>query len=258
MHERTLGEPGLHDIYLAPHSDDACFSLGHLAKSRGRGTLLTVFAQSTYVAGGGASDAKATARVTRLRMIEDARFAQACGLEPQWLRFADAQARGDDPFATAGAPQAMQKVRDAVLRFLSSSTLGLALERKPWLFCPAGIGGHVDHVALAWLVSRRWRALSARFRIAFYEDLHYASNAKRRDAGVARLHAMLPKASWSRIEVPMSARDAQEKLRLVRLYGSQLEPKLDRIDAFTPATGPDAAPHEALWLPMPELHHREG
>jgi len=31
------------DIYLQPHSDDVCFSLGALAHRRRRGLLLTVF-----------------------------------------------------------------------------------------------------------------------------------------------------------------------------------------------------------------------
>src|SRR5205814_6973835 len=69
--------------------------------------------------------------------------------------------------------------------------LRLAAERgqaaRPWLFCPSGIGGHVDHVAIRLVIVQHYDRLAALYRLAFYEDLPYASQPRARLAGLSQL-----------------------------------------------------------------------
>jgi hypothetical protein len=173
------------DVWLAPHSDDICFSLGLTAFRRRCGTLLTAFPLSGYHAGLPRAQQGAEAlTVTRLRLAEDAAFARACGLAVACLEFEDAALTGWPPFDAGRTHEQAARVEGALLAALRGPAVGRAPQLRPWLFCPAGIGGHVDHLALRAVVARHFDALRALYRIAFYEDLHYASDAAARTAGL--------------------------------------------------------------------------
>lgn len=257
--EFVAGGSGRHDIYLAPHSDDICFSLGHFARSRGAGTLLTVFPVSGYRAGSRQFVAEEVRSVTRMRMAEDAAFAQACGLAPRWLNFPDAFVRRQPPFDAAPAAMIGRDISHGVLRALLGPTIGRVARHRPWLFCPAGIGGHVDHMALTTLVIGRLDALRPYYRIAFYEDLHYASKLERRREGLKILRELVGGLALERRVVLLGDPPAQSsKMHLVRLYPSQLTPALSSLAAYVPAAEDVGEPHEAVWVFQDDEHQRPG
>src|SRR5262249_47796818 len=68
------------DVYLQPHSDDICFSLGAFAWRRYHGILLTAFPISGYVALDPDATRPSADWVTRTRIAEDRAFAEQCGL----------------------------------------------------------------------------------------------------------------------------------------------------------------------------------
>ncbi|WP_323740891.1 PIG-L family deacetylase [Caenimonas koreensis] len=247
------------DFYLAPHSDDVCFSIGQLAHSRGAGMLCTVFTVTAYQAGRRqlvADDIRAT---TRIRIAEDASFAQRCGLVPQWLSFPDAFARGQPPFDAAPAGEVARQIAEVVMRAILAPTIGRVTHPRPWLFCPAGIGGHVDHLAVTTVVMDNIDRLSPLYRIAFYEDLHYASKADVRASGVTRLKELAGDRSLARRVIALADEAAQlSKMELVRLYPSQLTARIDSIEAYSPAVAPPAMPHEAVWVLQDDMHHLPG
>ncbi|MGH7124432.1 MAG: hypothetical protein ACREFI_08680, partial [Stellaceae bacterium] len=133
---------------------------------------------------------------------------------------------------------------------LMQTLLGLAAEgraaARPWLFCPAGIGGHVDHVAVLMVVARNLERLAPRYRIAFYEDLYYASDATVRGVGLERLFRALSGRSLDHHSFPLADGGA-EKLKLLHLYPSQFDVMPRSIERFTPFAGAGTAPHEAIW-----------
>jgi LmbE family N-acetylglucosaminyl deacetylase len=257
--ESLPGPPGRHDIYLSPHSDDVCFSIGALARSRGAGTLLTVFTISSYRVPAGPADADATRATTHLRMAEDVSFANACGLQARWLGAPDASVREQRPFDSSNAISVANEVGKDVIGALVAPTIGRVAQARPWLFCPAGIGRHVDHIALTLLVTNRLELLAPLYRIAFYEDLHYASNAAARDAGLQQLRDFMPGRELVRHAFPLRDADARNtKKSLVEIYASQLTPKLREMASFVPAVGEGALPHEAVWLLQGDAHQRPG
>jgi LmbE family N-acetylglucosaminyl deacetylase len=252
-----LDRPDPGDVYLAPHPDDVCFSVGALASERGKGTLVTVFPVTPYRAtrqGGGPEGLRA---VTCLRMAEDRAFATACGLEPAILPLPDAAARGVAPFDAGDAEALSRRIERPLMRALMGPTLGRRPEPRPWLFCPAGIGGHVDHLAVLACALRHVPLLQRHYRIAFYEDLHYARDAAVRERGLALLASRCQRA-LVRLAHPMDGAAQARKMALVHLYGSQLTPDLAAIGAFTPAFGPQPRPHEAIWVFQDDRHQRPG
>ena len=235
------------DVYLSPHSDDVCFSLGSLAHKRHGGVLLTVFPITAYVAVRLGESRPGSDQVTAIRMSEDIAFTTACGLRAEFLKAMGASLLGRRPFDLGFANDNAKRIEAPLIGLL----LQLAAERgqgaRPWLFCPSGIGGHVDHVAIRLVMAQHYDRLAPLYRLAFYEDLPYASQPRARLTGLAELLRGLHGRNLRRHAWPLADK-APIKLSLIRLYESQfLEPPLS-LDSFTPAAGSGVAPHEAVWI----------
>lgn len=249
------------DVFLQPHADDICFSLGLYARQRRQGILLTVFPLSRYLADPEIRARLDLQRITEVRFAEDQAFSAACGLRSLYLRHADAGARGEKSFG-AVAPQHVDAIEQDLLRALLGPALGRAVDHKSWLFCPAGVGGHVDHLTVLLVVAKNLPILEQYYRIAFYEDLHYASDAHKRREGLARLHRVLAGQVLSRVRLHLDMPAQEAKLKLVHLYSSQLASFQRGIASFTPAVLRDGEvspqPHEALWIIQSDRHQQSG
>jgi LmbE family N-acetylglucosaminyl deacetylase len=234
------------DVYLAPHCDDICFSLGAHARRRQSGLLLTVFPVGGYIAASGCSKEE----ITTIRLAEDAAFARASGLTNCFLEIEGASVLGRDPFDLAWAETNAERIEAKLI----GAVVGIAARRRaaerPWLFCPAGIGGHVDHAAVRTVVSRNIERLGAAYRVGFYEDLHYASAEAARAAGVEALLGAHPGAPLSRYVLPVGE-NLDAKIGFLRLYPSQFQELPESIAGFTPFAPPDTPPHEAVWSAEP-------
>ncbi len=237
------------DVYLSPHSDDICFSLGALVSKRQAGTLLIVYSISQYHPEPADRPVLPPDIVTRTRIAEDHAFAAACGLDVRFLDFEDAAFMGRRVVDLTWAGENAKRIEATLMRAL----LQLASKRIPgersWLFCPSGIGAHVDHVAISSVVARNLGQLAALYRIGFYEDLPYASDPKKRSEGLARLVEQLRGHTLRRLSLPIG--DAVgRKLALIGLYRSQCGMHAS-AERFTPAAETESTPHEAIWIHEP-------
>jgi LmbE family N-acetylglucosaminyl deacetylase len=234
------------DVYIQPHSDDICFSLGGFAHSRQTGCLLTVFPISGYVPVPAGVARPSADWVTRTRIAEDRAFAQACGLRLRMLRMPCASLLGYGPFDLGRVDENLGRVETALVQAALALAVAPGGRQRPWLFCPSGIGGHVDHVTIRMAVTRNYGPLAHRYRIGFYEDLHYASNGESRRSGIDALLQAMPDRALHRLSFPLGAAEAT-KLALIRHYRSQFLHLPSAIGRFTPALEAPAAPHEAVW-----------
>ncbi len=234
------------DIYLQPHSDDICFSLGALADARHCGRLVTVFPISHYVAKRPGVAPPPTDQITRTRLAEDDAFAGCCGLHVSTLALAGAFELGRKPFDCDWQDENAARTRAPLMDALRTMGLEPAATPRPWLFCPSGIGGHVDHLAVMRVICDHYDVLRASYRIGFYEDLYYASDPFRRRTGLDHLRRALEGRALTRHEFVYSGRVAR-KLELLALYRSQFTALPCTVMEFTPATGRPSAPHEAIW-----------
>lgn len=249
---RGLAEASRHDVYLSPHCDDICFSLGAFTRRRQQGVLLTLFSRSGYVARPGTVAARGDERIAMIstvRQDEEQAFSRRAGLRLCLGGLDEAPLRGHDPFDSAAADEDARRLDAVIIEAIFASTQEQAETPRPWLFCPAGIGGHIDHLVVLKIVLRHYEALRERWRIAFYEDLHYAAVWRTRVAGLARLQALAAPVRLRRWSLPIGS--AAEKLALAALYPSQFAQLPASIAALTPALQIPASAHEALWSAEP-------
>ncbi len=238
------------DVYLQPHCDDICFSLGALAYRRHSGLLLTLFPIGDYVASRWRSTYADKDSVTATRLGEDAEFARACGLITDTLNGEDAQACGVGPWNLERLDDRVASIAAPLLDVLARKAAARGAKERPWLFCPCGVGSHVDHLAAFVSVARNYKDLARSYRIGFYEDLHYASDPGLREAGLRRLKAAFRNITLRRHAWPLGD-TAGAKLDLIRLYKSQFENPPRSLKKFTPAADTPEGPHEALWSAEP-------
>src|SRR5262249_32759380 len=151
-----------------------CFSLGGIAIRTG-GHLINVFTESQYTVNTKDDFSKATIkRVTSLRRSEDELFFSRCRMKETAVHWPETPLRGYNPFDGQQRTAELAKFGPQLLELLRAIRKGRA-KRKPWLFCPMGIGGHRDHLLIRDIIVTYLSELEAFFRIGFYEDLPYAS-----------------------------------------------------------------------------------
>ncbi|HEY2888972.1 MAG TPA: hypothetical protein VGJ31_00015 [Dongiaceae bacterium] len=233
------------DVYLSPHCDDIAFSLGSFAAARGGGRLVTVFTYSNFTLDPGLAGLSPEA-VTEWRWREEQKFAGACGMTQTNLGMQEAPLRGRPAMDYTQAGEELAAFSPVILPAL----LGMQDEQpagpRPWLFAPMGLGGHLDHAIILQLIARNRAILMRRFRLAFYEDLPYASWYDERVMGLMRFRALFGGLAWRRMSFPLGT-GIRAKLDLVNLYGSQHR-ATPVISDFSPYCQPPQPPHEAVWI----------
>ena len=178
-------------------------------------------------------------------MNEDEAFAEACKLETRFLEIPGASFLGQKPFDLGWVNQNQRRIALPLLKALLTTAADRPTRMRPWLFCPSGVGGHVDHVAVRLLVIENYNLLSQYYRIGFYEDLQYASDATTRSIGLNILQKEMRYRELYRYAFPFS-QNVSEKLSLIKIYSSQFD-WTPSIDQFTPAVDMPNTPHEAIW-----------
>ncbi|CAN7542524.1 PIG-L family deacetylase [Devosia sp. LjRoot16] len=227
------------NIYLSPHHDDIAFSLGARIAAEPGGRLVNVFTRSGYVAGAPLAlppDVATIERVTTLRVAEDMAFAERFRLERIDLGLEDAPVHGRSPWDLDGLADDIVQVR-APLAELLRETEGARV------FCPAAIGGHVNHLAVRAVVIELLPELERRAEVLFYEDLPYASSSRARRHWLPDFRAAL---GVRRLRRRTSAA-GPEKLAAVNLYPSQHTSTVISLRQFSPKTLWPIGPHEAVW-----------
>lgn len=237
------------DVYLQPHSDDICFSLGAFAYRRHCGILLTVLSISTHALRRDAMP-PSPELVAKTRIAEDRAFAEASGLTTRFLELQDALLLSHKVFNIGWVNHNLQRIKSPLLDALLGASADKPSRVRSWLFCPSGIGGHVDHVAIRMLVSQNYDQLSMRYRIGFYEDLPYASSVAERSVGINNLLRETQGRQLRRHVFPLGEYTSK-KLALIQGYSSQFLAMPHSIDEYTPATESPNTPHEAIWSDEP-------
>ena len=168
---------------LAPHPDDAAFSVGlTLHRLARRGTpirLVTVFSRSAYAPGLSSDDPDV---VTTARAEEDRRFARLLGKRTRRVDLGrdDAPLRSgyrgpEDLFRDSPFSAAEEAELDALLPALGG------LREAALALVPLALGDHVDHR----IVQAAALAAGSPERLAFYEDLPYACEAREGETAAA-------------------------------------------------------------------------
>lgn len=241
-------------VYLSPHYDDVCFSLGHLAGRQG-GTVVNLFTLGRYVAVDMTLPADDWARVeviSQLRHREDRLFTEALGLARRDLGLWEPALLGHGPFDLTSIEVEVAALSARLMPCIQSLLPDEADPRGIGLYCPMGIGGHRNHLSTLLAVRSAYETLRDRCTVFLYEDLHYASAPRARQDGLQRAARVFAGIELSPLVVPIASGDAERKMRLIGLYASQ-HAHAPRLADFTPASGVVSGLHEIVWRASPSI-----
>jgi hypothetical protein len=239
-------------VYLSPHHDDVCFSIGHLAGRFG-GDLVNLFTLSRYVAVNmdlPTDDDSRVEVVSRLRRQEDQRFVQAARLVRHDLGLREPPLVGHGPFDLTNIDVEVAALSASLVPYLLTMLPGEGDPGAVSLYCPMGIGGHRNHISTLLAVRGAYDLLRRRCTVFLYEDLHYASVHHARDIGLRRAARIFAGIQLSVIVLPLHSRDADRKMQWISLYASQ-HAHTPRVADFTPASGIGPGLHEIVWQVSP-------
>ena len=226
-------------LFLSPHLDDAVLSCGALMRSLAATSALTVvtafttadppphtYAARSFLRRCAMPDAEA---LFAQRRAEDRRVLDDLGAAHVHLGYADALFRrrrtGTPLVRHTGRllPELVHRYPTyrfdiargriargdrALIEALTATVAGwIRRTPSPWVFCPLGVGRHVDHLIV--------RAAGERFaeRFVYYADFPYVRTALP-DAGFVARHRLAP---WSWTE------GIEAKERLIRGYRTQVD-----------------------------------
>ena len=217
--ELILERVGGRRVYLSPHYDDICFSLGSFVESHPGGTIINLFTRGDHLAGrpsNGVPEEEEIARVQRLRRQEDEAFARSRDLTQIDLGLDEPMVRGRRSRDHSGLSEDMAQLAVPLMKVLGQLA-GEAEGTRPIVFCPAAIGGHTNHLATLNVVLENLPQIESTFHVLFYEDLPYASVEIDRVRDLARLANGLPDRRPKRWVWQLTHTSAQRKLESIAL-----------------------------------------
>ena len=221
-------------LYLSPHYDDVCFSLGMTARESG-GLLVNVYTLSNYMDG----ELGPTAEITKIREAEDSAFAAACGLQRHNFGFSEATVQDLGPFDLTRIEEDVDALEEPLIDFLLA-------RGGADIYCPLAVGRHRNHISVFLAVVKAYAALRPASKIYFYEDLPYAAQPVLRSEALQRLAYYFPGKALSRHAHQLDDSEMKQKMALVEMYKSQ-HPEPATAQKFTPAEPATPFPHEAFW-----------
>jgi hypothetical protein len=239
-------------IYLSPHYDDVCFSIGHIA-GRFAGDLVNLFTVGRYVAANLAlpsDDASRVEVVSQLRRQEDQLFVHAAGLVRHDLGLQEPPQMGLASFDITNLKAEVAALKASLTPCLLAMLPSEGDPSAVNVYCPMGIGGHRNHLSTLLAVWGAYDWLRHRCTLFLYEDLHYASVSPMRQAGLRRAARIFAGTQLSPIVVPLQPRDAERKMQWIGFYASQ-HASSPRVNDFTPASGMASGLHEIIWQVSP-------
>ena len=215
-------------IVVSPHLDDAALSCGggitRLTRAGASVAVVTIFTADQPLgeplsplarrshASWGVGD-----QPFAIRRAEDRSAIQLLGAEAAHLGLLDAIYRrsrsGEALYTDPLAVPAPDDVEGFLPRLAASlRDRGVGASPDAVVFCPAGTGGHVDHV----LTRRAVEQITDAEKIVYYDEYPYSSRT-----GAQRTAADNP-GTWPLCELPLSAEELQVRIGAIGSYTSQL------------------------------------
>lgn len=210
-------------IFLSPHCDDVCFSIGGIAQQFHRGILLNLYTRSTYVHPTSPlcpNESLTSNFISQARTQEDERFAKACGLTRMDLGLEEPELMGQEPFCYDNLLLDIELLEDKLITRLKS--LAQRNDPKALLFCPMGIGHHRNHLATTLTILKNRTSLEQYYQLFFYFDLPYAADQRHKMHGIKRFEQIVKSANLPIYMYELTSKRMENKQALIELYQSQL------------------------------------
>jgi LmbE family N-acetylglucosaminyl deacetylase len=203
---------------LSPHIDDAAFGLAltisKCANNNIPVTIINCFTVTNWTAI--AVENKEINAVSLLRKTEDAEFYKTIGnITIVNLDLIDAPLRNGYIFQQQPLQQNEIELIDELEKLIEKYVDGL-------LFCPLGIGHHIDHAICRAAVLKLYKKI----KVLFYEDLPYARriSAKQIDNHINQLEQQLDVQLTNHTDGFLNCKIDKEQA--IRLYKSQMNEEI--------------------------------
>lgn len=191
------------NVFFSPHPDDLVYSaFSALTERTGVGTAVIFFNVSRFTRWG----IFPKYFVTMMRTLEDKIILTRLRLRTSFLWLEDSSVRSN--------PISQQAI---------ASRLSGFPEPLRSIFCPMGVGGHPDHLAVRDAAIHFWRRRRMKPQICFYEDLPYAARTKEIESEVEKCVRNMPQ-SCGRLSIfysPLTKVQFRRKILFSRLYLTQ-------------------------------------
>lgn len=157
-------------VFLSPHLDDIAFSLGGAVASFASFfelILLNIFSETRYLYH---KDPKNSLSANEIREAEDRAFSQRIGAKRITLGFPDTSVlkhTSQSEFITSFRDHRYTPVKKEIEKVLLK-------ENPDIVFCPLGLGGHIDHRIVFHAIW--YQEIKTQAQIYFYEDLPYTAH----------------------------------------------------------------------------------
>ena len=152
-------------IYLSPHYDDVAFSLS--SEIHENGIVLDVFTMSNYVENEKCLDGNLT--VSEVRKNEEIDFLKNNKLKYKIMDLQDSGMFGP-PFSRYHEIPINKKLEKELLKTIQELNLKNKIDT---IFCPLGVGKHLDHLQLFLIIQRHYKELKNFFNVVFYAEIPY-------------------------------------------------------------------------------------
>lgn len=225
-------------LIVSPHLDDAWFDLGgSITKWRAAGeavSVIDVFSVQSWIR----FDTLPPGLVTVIRKKEEEKNAKRDGVVLEYLDLPEGAIRG----YKLVFPQTIDWAKDQLTmrRILTLLPKKSQFQNAASIYFPLGIGGNVDHLLLREAaISLRETILSWGGRIAFYEDLPYATE-----------HQLPTKFIVEMKLIPtLQEIDLEKKCASIRTYESQIDESVVRnIKHHACSLGDGQSAYERVWI----------
>lgn len=226
-------------LVLSPHYDDLAFSLGgFLSKYHDQANFvcLNVFTKSSYSP---YVSMESISEISTARKKENDLYCERFNIESISLDFFDCSCRGYDDDSELAANPNEDEIFSEVQNELNQT---LSQTNYDWLFCPLGVGNHIDHQIVLSIVLKQYSKLGATF---FYEDLPYANSFDNKQV-LTYCQKKIKSNFYTNIDI---SDFLNSKIESICLYRSQVGDREERmIREYANYLGPQDSKIERLWF----------
>lgn len=197
-------------LFLSPHFDDICFSLGGFLSKLGNDvekTIINIFTRSSYIRRMAMDYGDLELRtelISKIRAAEDLAYCRMHNMQQVNLRFAE----------TSGCEKE-KEIYEEILNLLDA----LNTDKNSIIFFPMGVGEHPDHLTIFSMGQKLMETCGYNF--AIYEDLPYAHVKRDRYGRIGEISNFLIESGFKNYRYKLSSAAIDEKKKGILCYESQ-------------------------------------
>ena len=244
----------MNQYFLSPHADDISLSVGGILLKgivKGPRNLVSVFTKGLYLKYFDHKKRYLVEEATAIRESEDVLYCDQISATYNSINLKDATLRKYDDFDSIFTQKSStcdpyyQSVEGALQKFI------LQLDEPFTLWCPLGIGNHIDHILLRDVIRE---IPIPEENIIYYEDLPYAADY---DQSELNSFCKTTIKGYTSLIVDIT-KVFEKKLSLLKLYKSQVSlTEINKVMFYSSRLSRHQGYYERLWISNKQVQNED-